>query len=294
MTEDKLISTPTRTMEIMKRYDIKMKKSLGQNFIIEPNILYKMIETGEVDENTTVIEIGPGIGALTEILARHAKRVLAFEIDRLFIRILKDTLAPYENVEVVHQDILQVDFKAPEYEWLAQEERLIVVANLPYYITTPIIMHLSESELTFESLIMMMQKEVAERMTAEVGTKAYNSLTIAIQNQMETKIAFIVPKHVFVPQPNIDSAILHLKRRTAPLVEVEDPNAFQKFVKTGFKQRRKTLWNNLKATYVTEEFSQDALREVLETVGIEGTRRAETLTIQEFALLYNETSIFRK
>lgn len=294
MTEEKLISTPTRTMEIMKRYDIKMKKSLGQNFIIEPNILYKMIETGEVDENTTVIEIGPGIGALTEILARHAKRVLAFEIDRLFIRILKDTLAPYENVEVVHQDILQVDFKAPEYEWLAQEERLIVVANLPYYITTPIIMHLSESELTFESLIMMMQKEVAERMTAEVGTKAYNSLTIAIQNQMEAKIAFIVPKHVFVPQPNIDSAILHLKRRTAPLVEVEDPNAFQKFVKSGFKQRRKTLWNNLKATYVTEEFSQDALREVLETVGIEGTRRAETLTIQEFALLYNETSIFRK
>lgn len=294
MTEHKLISTPTRTLDIMKRYDIKMKKSLGQNFIIEPNILHKMIETGAIDETTTVIEIGPGIGALTEVLARHAKRVLAFEIDQRFIKILGETLAPYKNVEVVHRDILKVDFQASEYEWLAQEERLVVVANLPYYITTPIIMHLLESELPFESLIMMMQKEVAERMTAEVGTKAYNSLTIAIQNEMEAKISFVVPKHVFIPQPNIDSAILHLKRRKAALVEVEDPQAFQSFVKTAFKQRRKTLWNNLKASYVTENFSQEELREVLETAGIEAKRRAETLTIQEFAHLYNETIVFQQ
>ncbi len=208
MREFRPIATPTRTVEIMRRFDIQMKKSLGQNFLIEPRMLEKMIEAGQVDADTTVIEIGPGIGALTQYLAHHAKQVLAFEIDQRFVGILQETLADCDNVQVVHQDILSVDFSSPEYAWLQDQSRLVVVANLPYYITTPIIMRLIESNLPFQSLVMMMQKEVAERMTAAVGTKAYGSLSVAIQLEMESEIAFIVPKNVFIPKPNVDSAVL--------------------------------------------------------------------------------------
>ena len=212
MREFRPIATPTRTVDIMRRYDIKMKKSLGQNFLIEPQILDKMIETGQIDRHTTVVEIGPGIGALTEFLARNAKEVIAFEIDSRFVEILKDTLSDYDNVTIHHQDILKVNFNDPIYQNLHDAERLVVVANLPYYITTPIIMNLIESNLKFDQLVMMMQKEVAERMTATVNTKSYNSLTLAIQNTMDAKIAFIVPKSVFIPQPNVDSAVLSLTR----------------------------------------------------------------------------------
>ena len=241
MREFRPIATPTRTVEIMRRFDIQMKKSLGQNFLIEPRMLEKMIEAGQVDADTTVIEIGPGIGALTQYLAHHAKQVLAFEIDQRFVGILQETLADCDNVQVVHQDILSVDFSSPEYAWLHDQSRLVVVANLPYYITTPIIMRLIESNLPFQSLVMMMQKEVAERMTAAVGTKAYGSLSVAIQLDMKSEIAFIVPKNVFIPKPNVDSAVLKLTRRPAPLVQVSDKEAFQAFVQAGFKQRRKTL-----------------------------------------------------
>lgn len=278
------ISLPTRTVDIMKRYDIKMKKSLGQNFLVEPQILTKMIETAQIDERTTVVEIGPGIGALTEFLARSAKQVLSFEIDQRFIAILQETLAPYENVQIVHEDILKVDFATPEYRWLSNEERLVVVANLPYYITTPIIMRLLESRLPFDTLVMMMQKEVAERMTAQIGTKAYSSLSIAVQNVMESELSFIVPKTVFIPQPNVDSAVLKLTRRPAPLVEVKDPLKFELFVQTAFTQRRKTLWNNLRH-YLTD-VSSEAVQATLDKVGIDGSRRAESLSIDEFALLY--------
>ncbi|MCW6659228.1 16S rRNA (adenine(1518)-N(6)/adenine(1519)-N(6))-dimethyltransferase RsmA [Aerococcaceae bacterium NML191292] len=285
------IATPTRTVEIMRAHDIQMKKSLGQNFLVEPRMLEKMIEAGQVDATTTVIEIGPGIGALTEYLARHAKRVLAFEIDQRFVTILAETLADYDNVQVVHRDILSVDFAEPEFAWLKDEEKLIVVANLPYYITTPIIMNLIASGLPFQSLVMMMQKEVAERMTASVSTKAYNSLTVAIQNEMESDIAFIVPKNVFIPKPNVDSAVLRLKRRSQPQVEVSDNEAFQRFVQNAFKQRRKTLWNNLKSAYVNEAYAAEQLEQALERVGIQATRRAETLTIQEFAQLFEAMNV---
>lgn len=291
MDTNKMIATPSRTIEIMQQYDIKMKKSLGQNFLVEPRMLEKMIEAGEVDEHTTVIEIGPGIGALTEYLAIHAKEVLAFEIDPRFVKILSNTLAAYDNVRVIHQDILRVDFASEEYDWLRQVERLVVVANLPYYITTPIIMNLLASDLPFQSLIMMMQKEVAERMTASVGTKAYNSLTIAIQNDMEAETAFIVPKTVFIPKPNVDSAVLKLTRREAPLVTVDDSHRFQKFVQACFKQRRKTIWNNLKAAFTSDDVSAEDVRAIMEQVGLDGSRRAESLTIIEFAQLYEAFSI---
>lgn len=275
------IATPTRTTEIMQQHGIQMKKSLGQNFLVEPRMLEKMIEAGGVDDKTTVIEIGPGIGALTQYLAHYAKRVLAFEIDPRFVTILQDTLADYDNVTVEHQDILKVDFTSEAYQWLHDVERLVVVANLPYYITTPIILNLMESRLPFERLVMMMQKEVAERMTASVGTKAYNSLTIAIQNTMESDIAFIVPKNVFIPKPNVDSAVLRLTKREQPQVDVDNLVAFEQFVQQAFKQRRKTLWNNLKELGTSEQMTL-----LFEQVAIEPSRRAETLTIHEFAALY--------
>lgn len=283
---DKWIATPSRTTEIMQKYDIKMKKSLGQNFLIESNILAKMIETGQINQQTTVIEIGPGIGALTEYLAHYAKRVVAFEIDSRFIEILADTLEPYDNVEVVHQDILSVDFNSPEFSDLQNAEELVVCANLPYYITTPIIIHLLSSSLNFKRLVMMMQKEVAERMTATVGTKAYNSLTIAIQNQMVSKLAFVVPKSVFVPKPNVDSAVLLLEKREEPLVFVEDSQGFEQFVRLGFVQRRKTLWNNYRTALISEKYSLDALEKLFAQSKIEANRRAETLSIYEFAELF--------
>ena len=284
----KPIGTPSRTVEIMRKHDLHMKKSLGQNFLVEPQILENMLVSGQVDDSTTVIEIGPGIGALTEFLARHAKKVLAFEIDDRFIGILDDTLSPYDNVQVVHQDILSVDFHSSDYEWLHQEEKLLVIANLPYYITTPIIMNLILSDLPFQRLVMMMQKEVAERIQASVGTKDYSSLTVAIQNRMDTAIAFMVPPTVFIPQPTVESAVLVLSRRPEALVEVNDDEAFQVFVQMCFKQRRKTLWNNLRHAYVNDERSVEELRALVEDIGIDPSRRAETLTIQEFATLYQQ------
>lgn len=283
--QTRLISTPTRTAEIMKRYQLTMKKSLGQNFLVEPNILERMVEAADIGPDTTVIEIGPGIGSLTEFLARSAKEVLAFEIDARFVEILQETLSPYDNVRVVQQDILKVDFESQEYEFIKQATDLIVVANLPYYITTPIIMHLLQSQLPFRSMVMLMQKEVAERMTAEVGTKAYNSLTVAIQRQMSSQLAFVVPRTVFIPKPNVDSAVLKLSRLNQPRIKVDDALDFEKFVKACFIHRRKTLWNNLK-TYANQHGYD--IEKAFQMSGIEAQRRAESLSLEDFSQLYHE------
>lgn len=287
MREFRPIATPTRTVDIMRRYDIKMKKSLCQNFLIEPQILDKMIETGQIDRHTTVVEIGPGIGALTEFLARNAKEVIAFEIDSRFVEILKDTLSDYDNVTIHHQDILKVNFNDPIYQNLHDAERLVVVANLPYYITTPIIMNLIESNLKFDQLVMMMQKEVAERMTATVNTKSYNSLTLAIQNTMDAKIAFIVPKSVFIPQPNVDSAVLSLTRLEHPIAEVDNLEKFHHLIQTCFVQRRKTIWNNLRNAAKDLDLSLEQLETALDQAHIEKARRAESLTLEDYQRLYN-------
>lgn len=287
MREFRPIATPTRTVDIMRRYDIKMKKSLGQNFLIEPQILDKMIETGQIDRHTTVVEIGPGIGALTEFLARSAKEVIAFEIDSRFVEILKETLSDYDNVTIHHQDILKVNFNDSIYQNLHDAERLVVVANLPYYITTPIIMNLIESNLKFDQLVMMMQKEVAERMTAVVNTKSYNSLTLAIQNTMDAKIAFIVPKSVFIPQPNVDSAVLSLTRLEHPIAEVDNLEKFHHLIQICFVQRRKTIWNNLRNAAKDLDLSLEQLETALDKAHIEKARRAESLTLEDYQRLYN-------
>lgn len=287
MERYKDIATPTRTAEIIKKYGLSMKKSLGQNFLIEPNILTKIIQVSGIDRETNVIEVGPGIGALTERIAREANQVLAFEIDQRLLPILADTLSPYDNVNVVHQDILEANLLEVVPKYVDLSQKLSVVANLPYYITTPIIMHFLESQLPIQTFVMMMQKEVAQRMTAQPKSKAYGSLTIAIQYYMDAEIAFIVPKTVFSPQPNVDSAILKLTRREQPKVCVENETFFFELVKASFVQRRKTLWNNLTQYYGKSEQVIDWLTQGLEQSHISASVRAEALSIDQFAHLAN-------
>lgn len=288
------IATPARTREIMQQYGLFVKKSLGQNFLIEPNILTKIIDAAQIDKATNVIEIGPGIGALTERIAREANHVLAFEIDGRLIPILEDTLSPYSNVTVIHEDILKVPLKETiEQIFDVVEKKLMVVANLPYYITTPIIMNLLESRLPIDGFAMMMQKEVAQRMTAQPNTKAYGSLTIAIQYWCEAKIGFIVPRSVFNPMPNVDSAVLLLNRRNEPLVDVVDEEFFFDLVRNSFVQRRKTLWNNLLTAYGRTDEIKNTIEKGLEMAQIDSKRRAESLTIQEFSKLANVLHVLK-
>lgn len=286
--EERDIATPSRTKEILAKHGFTFKKSLGQNFLTEPNILRKIVDTAGIDQDTNVIEVGPGIGALTEQLAKHAKQVVAFEIDDRLIPVLADTMLPYPNVKVIHQDVLQADLATTISTAFDQNLPLKVVANLPYYITTPIMMHFLESNVPVQEMVVMMQKEVADRISAEPGTKAYGSLSIAVQYYMEAKLAFIVPKTVFVPQPNVDSAILKLTRRETPAVAVTDEKEFFKLTKSAFQLRRKTLWNNLQNTYGKDEDTKAWLRNSLEASGIDPTRRGETLSLAEFARLSNE------
>lgn len=278
------IATPNRTKEILNKYNLAAKKSLGQNFIIDTNILGNMVAAGDVDKSTTVIEIGPGIGALTEQIAKVAKEVYAFEIDDRFLPVLEDTLSPYDNVTVIHQDVLAVDFEAFEAEYLQDAERLIVIANLPYYITTPIIMHLLESSLPVEQMLLMMQKEVANRLEAVPSTKAYGSLTIALKYYTEVEIAFVVPPTVFNPQPNVDSAVIKLDVRKEPIISVQNEKLFFTIVRAAFGQRRKTIWNNLRRALNDKE-KENQLRKAFEMAEIDPSRRGESLDISEFGRL---------
>lgn len=283
------IATPTRTKEILAKYDLKAKKSLGQNFIIDTNILRNIVDAGDVDKDTTVIEIGPGIGALTEQIAKQAKEVFAFEIDDRLLPVLDDTLSPYDNITIFHQDILQVDFKQFEEEHLSDASRIVVIANLPYYITTPIIMALLESDLLVQTMVLMMQKEVASRLEAKPSTKAYGSLSIALQYYTEVEVAFTVPRTVFMPQPNVESAIIRLDIRPEPIVKVKDQALFMKLVRASFQQRRKTIWNNLRKSLEFKE-QEEGLREAFVHSGIDPSRRGESLSIQEFAQLADAIS----
>ena len=244
-----------------------------------------LVNLRRIDKDTNVVEVGPGIGALTEHLARASKEVVAFERDDRLLPVLADTLSPYDNVEIVHTDVLKANLAEILTPRLNLEERLMVVANLPYYITTPIIMHFLESEVRIDGLVIMTQKEVGDRITAAPGTKAYGSLSIAIQYYMEAEIAFIVPKTVFVPQPNVDSAIIKLTRREQPSVIVKNEKIFFQVARAAFVQRRKTLWNNLLVRYGKEEEIKEKLVKALELADIDPKRRGETLSLAEFGRL---------
>ncbi|WEV45048.1 16S rRNA (adenine(1518)-N(6)/adenine(1519)-N(6))-dimethyltransferase RsmA [Streptococcaceae bacterium ESL0687] len=275
------------TRAILERHGFSFKKSLGQNFLTDPNILAKITETADLSREVNVIEIGPGIGALTEFLAREAAEVMAFEIDDRLIPILKETLSPYDNVQVVNEDILKADLRSQIKNFKNPDLPIKVVANLPYYITTPILMHLIESQIPFAEFVVMMQKEVADRISAKPNTKAYGSLSIAVQYYMEASVAFIVPRTVFIPAPNVDSAILKMVRRPEPLVKVDNESFFFRVTKLAFLHRRKTLWNNLLASFGKDDEVKEKLTKALEEVDIKPSIRGEALSIEDFARLAN-------
>ncbi|HEU3420468.1 dimethyladenosine transferase [Streptococcus pneumoniae] len=271
------------TKAVLERHGFTFKKSFGQNFLTDTNILQKIVDTAEIDDQVNVIEIGPGIGALTEFLAERAAQVMAFEIDHRLVPILADTLRDFDNVTVVNEDILKVDLAQHIQNFKNPNLPIKVVANLPYYITTPILMHLIESGIPFSEFVVMMQKEVADRISAQPNTKAYGSLSIAVQYYMTAKVAFIVPRTVFVPAPNVDSAILKMVRRPEPAVAVEDENFFFKVSNASFTHRRKTLWNNLTGYFGKTEEVKDKLTKALDQADLSPSVRGEALSLAEFA-----------
>ena len=283
MTKD--IATPIRTQEIMAKYGLTVKKSLGQNFLIDPNILRKIVGKANLTKQSAAIEIGPGIGALTEHLARDAGKVLAFEIDQRLLPVLADTLSPYDNVSIIHSDILKADVQEAIDKELKGYDDIMVVANLPYYVTTPIILKLLLEKLPIRGMVVMLQKEVAERITAKPGSKAYGSLSIAIQYYTQAEMVVTVPKSVFIPQPNVDSAVIRMIKHPRPRVEVIDEDFFFTVTRGSFVQRRKTILNNLQTALPQGKEKKESIVKALEEAGIEPARRGETLSIEEFGLL---------
>jgi 16S rRNA (adenine1518-N6/adenine1519-N6)-dimethyltransferase len=283
------IASPRRTKEIIGKHGFSLKKSLGQNFLIDSNILRKIVGAADLDRSKGALEIGPGIGALTEQLARTAGKVVAVEIDRRLLPILAETLSAYGNVDVVHGDVLKLDLVELFRQHFNDVAQVSVVANLPYYVTTPIIMKLLEERLPLEHIVVMIQREVAERMSAAPGGKEYGSLSIAVQYYCEPELVTIVPASVFVPQPQVDSAVIRLKVREEPPVQVEDEALFFEVVQAAFAQRRKTLANNLLGRFF-EKGARAELETLLEGIGIEPSRRGETLSLAEYARLSNALS----
>lgn len=279
------IATPIRTQEILKKYGFSFKKSLGQNFLIDPNVLRNIVSHANLTKESAAIEIGPGIGALTEHLARSAGQVVAFEIDQRLLPVLEDTLSPYDNVEIIHSDILKANVLDVMKEKLSEYEDVMVVANLPYYVTTPILIKLLMEKLPIRGMVVMMQKEVADRITASPSTKAYGSLSIAIQYYMKAEIAMTVPKTVFIPQPNVDSAVILLTRHEKALVSVIDEDFLFTVSRASFAQRRKTILNNLLSQLPQGKEKKELILTALAKAEIDPTRRGETLSIKEFGRL---------
>ena len=273
-----IIASPQVTQHILNRFKLRADKKLGQNFLIDENVVRQIVAAAELSEADTVLEVGPGIGTLTQGLAESKARVVGVELDTRLLPVLATTLNGYDNVRVVHGDILKVNIMeevgAPSFK---------VCANLPYYITTPIIFALLEKRLPMERLVAMVQKEVAERMAAQPGGKEYGALSVAIQYYTEPKIAFIVPPTSFIPAPAVDSAVIVCKRREKPPVEVCDEGLFFRVVKAAFSLRRKMLSNSLKNMGIKSE----QVAKWLELAGVDGKRRAETLSLEDFAKLTN-------
>lgn len=279
---------PSTIRDIKERYGFKLSKSLGQNFLTDKNIIDRIIEGAGIGPEDLVIEIGPGIGVITSEAAETAKKVIAVEIDKNLIPILKETLADRDNVEIVNQDILKTDVNKLTEDCSKGEgdfSGVKIIGNLPYYITTPIIMKLLEDGVKADSITIMMQKEVADRIKAAPGTKAYGALSVAVQYYCTVEAVVNVPKDVFVPQPKVDSTVLKLEIREEKPVELKDREVFFSCVKAGFGQRRKTLLNSLMGV---KNITKEAVRESLEAAGIDPSRRAETLDLEEFANLSNE------
>lgn len=282
--------SPSTIADIRERYNFQLSRSLGQNFITDRSIIERIVEGAGVGENDLVIEIGPGIGVLTAEAAEAAARVIAVEIDSKLIPILSETLAEYDNIKVINQDILKTDVNK-----IIEEEKAAgnftgavrIIGNLPYYITTPIIMGLLESGVKADSITVMMQKEVADRIKASPGSKTYGAISAAVQYYCIVEQIASVPKEVFVPRPKVDSAVLNLHIRKEKPVELTDEKMFFACIRSGFGQRRKTLMNSLTGT---AGLSKEDIRNILSTAGIDPVRRAETLNMEEFAAIANEAA----
>lgn len=279
------LGTPSATKEIINKYSFAFQKKFGQNFLIDSNVLESIIRGAEITKDDFVLEIGPGIGTMTQYLCEAARQVVAVEIDKMLIPILEDTLSEYDNVEVINQDVLKVDIKS-----LAEEKNngkpIKVVANLPYYITTPIIMGLFESGVPIDSITIMVQKEVADRMQIGPGSKDYGALSLAVQYYATAKVILNVSATCFMPRPNVDSAVIKLTRHKEPTVNVADEKLMFKIIRASFNQRRKTLVNGLKNSPELS-FSKEQIVKAIEKIGKPETIRGEALTLEEFAELAN-------
>lgn len=275
---ESIIASPEVVHYICKRFDIKMSKKLGQNFLIKRGIVDEIVHAAELMPGEPVLEVGPGIGTLTQGLAQSGADVTAIELDRRLLDVLDTTLASYDNVRIVHGDVLKLDVST-----IMNHKPFKVVANLPYYITTPIIMSLLESKLPIERLVVMVQKEVALRMVAKPGTKDYGALSVAVQYYTEPDIVLDVPPKSFLPAPAVTSSVIRCVLRDRPPVDVIDEKLFFRVVKAGFAQRRKTFSNTMKTTGL----SKDRIEELLSKANIDGQRRGETFTLQEFADVAN-------
>ncbi|HIW69975.1 MAG TPA: 16S rRNA (adenine(1518)-N(6)/adenine(1519)-N(6))-dimethyltransferase RsmA [Candidatus Limosilactobacillus merdipullorum] len=289
MSNQPAIGNLNRTQAILKKYGIRAKKSYGQNFLTDVNVLKKIVAAAEISKNDNVIEIGPGLGALTEQLSLAANQVLALEIDQSLLPVLADVLSPYDNVTVVNQDILKADLPALINEHFADPSKpLKVVANLPYYITSPILMGLLSSPVHFDCICVMMQKEVAERLAAKPGTKQYGALTLAIQYHGQAQIAFGVSRHSFVPAPNVDSAIVTIEPRKEPLARLPfSQKTLFNVIKGCFAHRRKSLRNNLKSLLGKDAEIMGRADGVLQKLGLDPQVRPEKLTLLQFIDLTN-------
>lgn len=272
-----------RCTAVLKKYGFSFRKKYGQNFLIDESVLEGIIDTAEITKDDFVLEIGPGIGTLTQYLATYAGRVCAVEIDRALLPILEDTLSGWDNVTVLNADILKTDIRA-----IAEKENggapLKLCANLPYYITTPILMGLFESGAPFSQLTVMVQKEVAERMIAEPGSKTYGALSLAVRYYTNPEISFIVEPESFMPRPKVESAIVHMKRHSTPPVSVKDEKMLFDVIRASFNERRKTLQNGI-ANYAGFSYSKEQVGEALDKCGLERTVRGEKLSLEVFARL---------
>lgn len=280
------LSSHKATKEVVQKHNFKFSKSLGQNFLIDTNVIDRIIEGARVKEGDYVIEVGPGIGTLTKEMGRTAEKVVAIEIDKTLIPILEETLSDSPNIEVINQDILKVDVQELVREKL-NGGPVKLIANLPYYITTPIVMKFLEEDIPVTDIVVMVQKEVADRMNAKPSTKDYGALSVAVQYYCDTEIVAKAPRHMFMPQPNVDSTVIGLHVREERKYIVDNEDVFFKTVKASFGQRRKTLLNSLGGLGF---LSKDQIRVALQEANIDEKRRGETLSIEEFASLANEVN----
>lgn len=277
------LGIPRNTIAVLQKYHFVFQKKYGQNFLIDPHVLEKIVDAAQITGEDCVLEIGPGIGTMTQYLAESAREVVAVEIDRALIPILKDTLSAYDNVTVINEDIMKVDIQRLVQE-RNQGRPIKVVANLPYYITTPIIMNLLEKNVPLQSITIMVQKEVAERMQVGPGTKDYGALSLAVQYYARPEVVANVPANCFMPRPNVDSSVIRLTRYPQPPVEVADERYMFAVIRASFNQRRKTLANGLANGM---GISREQVTEALEKMGLSPTIRGEALTLEQFALLSN-------